>query len=135
MANEITLVSGLSVTKNGVTVSGTCSKSQSMYESVDSVHHTVQDVGTGALEPVSLGDIDKSKDHIVWLRNNGTSVIRIDPGVGSGYWFSMLAGESFGPVRIAGGKDSSTPMSVIAVTDAGILEVAACEAGDPALEA
>jgi hypothetical protein len=131
MANEITMVSSLTCTLNGMTVSGSGTKTQSIFESLDSMHHTLQDVGFSALEAVSLGDINKAKEHLVWLKNLGSTTIRIDPGVGSGYWFTLQAGETFGPVRIGASKDSVNPLQVQSVTSAGLVEVVAIEAGDP----
>ena len=139
MANEITFESGLTVAKNNVSVSQlTKSKVQTMEAALTKVHHTVQEIGFGAAEDLTTGDVNLAKQHLVHLVNRAsanfvTVTIRKDATPTDVTAGIMRPGEPWGPVRMpaqAGGYPKIRLQSDTAASD---VEVTVSDAGDPAL--
>lgn len=136
MSNEITVQAKLTAAKNGASITNAISsKTQTMESTLEKLHHTIQDVGTGG-EDVALGDVDVTKQHMILLRNldptNYVTVhVRKDVTPTDTVAGIMLPGESFGPIR-AGAQTAGYPKyRMTANTAACDVEVEACDAGDP----
>jgi len=138
MANEITIQASLKSQKNNISVSQiTTSKVQTMESTQEKMHHTVQDVGTGAVEDLSSGEVDLTKRYMVLLYNLTSAknvTVRVskhgaptDPDVGI-----MRPGEPWGPVRMPAQSGGYPKLLMISNTAASDVEVTVTEAGDPA---
>jgi type 1 glutamine amidotransferase len=131
MANEISLVSGLTVVKSGVSVSASRSKVQSMASTCDSVTHLIQDVDFSSAESIAYGDVDPTKECVLMLTNlDDTNYVIIFHTSVMPPIAIMRPGESYGPIRVAGGQLGSLHLQ--ADTAACQVEVVVAEASDPA---
>ena len=152
MANEITIASGLTVSKDDMRAApATASKTTNMADSTGFasgpakyiVQH-VQSVGTSE-EAVALGPVRIANatgdEYILQLRNldltNYVDVyVLYDDDPSTLYWHigRMRPGESWGPARLPKlDADDYGGICLKANTAACDVEVIACEAGDPAL--
>ena len=132
MANEINIISGFTASKGGVAVSLSGNKTTSMATTANNLIHTVQDVGTSP-ENVQLGDISTADEYMVALKNlDSTAYIDVD----------FYSGDASSQVRIRPGETSGPfrmkPVDINTLrvrSSAGtiMMEVIACEAGDPAV--
>jgi hypothetical protein len=139
MANEITTAFKLSVTKGGVTITnatGTGTKTQTIQSNLTGVvHHTVQSVGHAEAEALSLGDVTLTADHMVLLINrDATNFVTVNANKSADHLAvcgKMLPGESWGPVRLLAQTASYPSITLQADTADCLVEVVACDAGDP----
>ena len=131
MANEISLVSGLTVVKSGVSVSSSRSKVQSMASTCDSITHLIQDVDFSSAESIAYGDVDPTGECVLMLTNlDDTNLVNIFHTAVMPPIALMRPGESYGPVRVGAGQ--LTALELKADTAACQVEVVVAEAGDPA---
>lgn len=137
MANEITFTAALRGQKNNVSVSQlTTAKAQTMESTVEKLHHTVQSVGFGAAEDLSVGDVDVTKQHCILLYNrDATNFVTVyvrkdvtptDTAIGV-----MLPGEPFGPFRAPAQAGGYPKFRMQADTAACDVEVTVMDAGNP----
>lgn len=142
MANEITLTAKLSATKNSVTVTNAVyTKPQTMEGALEHMYHAVQEVGTSE-EAVELGDVDitdaTGHEYMLLLINRDDTnyvSVKVKYAADPLYWTIgvMLAGESWGPVRLPTLTAASLGgIYLDADTADCAVEVVACEAGNPA---
>lgn len=139
MANEITFTAKLEAKKNNVSISPlVTSKVQTMESTLTKMHHSVQSVGSGAAEELSVGDVDVTKQHGVLLYNRDAAnyvTVRVrkdavptDTDVGV-----MRPGEPWGPVRMPAQAAGYPKIMLQANVAACDVEVLVCDAGDPAV--
>lgn len=101
-----------------------------MESTLDTLHHTLQDVGSSK-EDVAWGDIDPTKSIVVQLINTGgTNAIFLWVVSSQPSQFTILPGETFGPVRITAGQCSTWQVDC-GTNKTSTMEVIAVEAGDP----
>ncbi len=129
MASEINLTSNLSVAKGGTSVaSATSTLTTNMQSSLNNMIDTTQTLTAAADTAVTLGSIATATDYIVRLRNqDATNYVEVSIDGGLTYHMKMMPGEFWGPVRIEGGN----VVHAKANTAACIIEIVACEAGNP----
>lgn len=130
MANEISISTAISGQKNGVTVSGSKSYTQTIQTTLGIVYHTEQVVGTNK-ESLVTGDVSLSDESILWLRNlDSTHIVSAWCVSQQPPNFYIRPGETLGPIRVYGGQLAS--WSLQSATAASNVEVIIIEAGDPA---
>ena len=138
MASEITIVSNLTHTALGSTVTGAITTDVVDDASGTKRHRLfVQNVGTG-LEAVEMGDINlgaTSKGYMVRLRNLATATAQVTVAVshsgGDVEFAKMLFGETWGPVRMLGLTSSHPVLKVKSSVADTSVEVILCETEAP----
>ena len=137
MANEITIVGKLTVTKGGTSVTNTTSsKTQTMAAAAALMDHFTQDVGTSREEVAIATHVDTTDEYGVLLRNaDATNYVIVELEYSSAAYVvagRMRPGETWGPVRFPARSGGYPKTHTTANTAACIVEVVCAEFGDPA---
>lgn len=132
MANEITVLSNLTHSAGGSTVTSATTSDVVNDDSTTKRHSLiVQDVGFSASEAASMGDVNTAKQYWVRLRNLDATnyvLVYVTSGGSDVEIGRMNPGETWGPCRMKAVAASNPTLKVKADTAACQVEVIACQA-------
>lgn len=132
MANEITIVSNLTHTAAGSTVTSATTSDVVDDPSTTKRHSLiVQDVGFAASETASTGDVNTAKQYWARLRNldpNNYVIVYVTSGGSDVEIGRISSGETWGPCRMKAVVSGNPLLKVKADTAACQVEVIACQA-------
>ena len=125
MASEITIQAKLSASKGGSSVTNaTSTKSADMATGTNMVGD-VTTFAAATKTAIPMGSVDPANQFMVLMRNqDATNYVEVSTDDGVTYPYRMLAGETFGPVRVA----ANIVVKVKANTGACDVNVIVCEA-------